>query len=200
MRASREGASGRPSWRSSAGQGPRGRVKAEAMNLLGSPETPDTNVAAVTTMRRRISPRSVVASTTTAQPCPAPRRAAGCLVSDRGERDQGAGVRRGVAIAEGDSAAGWMTAARMSAVAVPVLGGGLSRPVAASAAAIAHARAVGRPGRRRASRRSSAEGGGWVGVVGIGCGEGQPLWIAAKASVASRHQSSIAAVIQRVSS
>jgi hypothetical protein len=69
--------------------------------------------------------------------------------------------------------------------------------MAANAIAMAPAIAVGRPGRRAASQRRSAEGGEWaVGIVRVG----QAPWSAAKAREASRQQSSMVAVIQRVSS
>ena len=102
------------------------------------------------------------------------------------------------AIAEGDSVASWGAPGR-SPAAVALSGRGPSRPTAASAIAMAQAMAVGRPGRREASRRRRVEGGGSESVVGMVCG-GQVLSSAAKASAASRHQSSMAAVIQRVSS
>jgi hypothetical protein len=58
---------------------------------------------------------------------------------------------------------------------------------------------IAQPGRMEASRRRAFEGRGWLGLEAIGTLD-QVLCTAAKASPASRHQSSIAAVIQRVSS
>jgi hypothetical protein len=55
----------------------------------------------------------------------------------------------------------------MSALAVPVSVCGLSRTVAASAMAIVQAMAVGRPGRRAASRRRGVDCGWWGGAVGM---------------------------------
>jgi hypothetical protein len=72
---------------------------------------------------------------------------------------------------------------------------GQPKGLVARSTAIVQVTAVGRPGRRAASRRRRVDGCG--SVVGIGA---QVLWRAAKATAASRTQSSIAAVIQRVSS
>jgi hypothetical protein len=77
--------------------------------------------------------------------------------------------------------------------------GGRLWSAAASARTMAQAMVVALPGRREPSRRRAFEGRGWLGVEGIGAPD-QVLCRAAKASAASRHQSSIAAVIQRVSS
>ena len=98
---------------------------------------------------------------------------------------------------EGESAAGCAEPGGPPE-AMPTFGAGASSP-AARAIATAAAIAVGRPGRRAARRRRRVAGGGGF-VVGIVCVGDQVLWSAAKASAASRHQSSIAAAIQRVSS